>query len=358
MKYKHKLMGKRIAKLNFLLIVLGLLISGCQKEVTEIIEPSQNDAFNTNSAVSELVKQTSYNDGSEDNIIDGSSCTMLILPVTVKANGIQFTIRSEKDFSRIEKILDRFDDDDDIVEIIFPVTVVLADHTEITINDEDDLEELTEGCADDGSDDDIECIDFNYPLQISIYDADNQVSDVITINNDKQLYDFIDDLEDDEIASFNFPLTVILSDGSELNINNHDELEDALENAIDDCDEDDDNDYNDDDIEDADLINTLLNGEWIISYFFDEEDETDVFEGYVFTFFESGDMKAGKGDETINGKWESDGDDGILELELDFDDDSLLDELDDDWVVIEYDENQIDLGDEESSSERLVFKKK
>jgi hypothetical protein len=123
-------MNKMIAKINFLLVVFGLLVSGCQNEVTEIIEPSQNDAFNTNSAVSELVQRTSYNDGSDDNIIDGSSCVKLVLPVTVKANGVEFTIQSEDDYSEIEKILDRFDDDDDWVEIFFPVTVVLADHTE------------------------------------------------------------------------------------------------------------------------------------------------------------------------------------------------------------------------------------
>jgi hypothetical protein len=155
----------------------------------------------------------------------------------------------------------------------------------IIVNNEDDLEDLTEDCADDGSDDDIECIDFNYPLQISIYDADNQVSDVITINNDKQLYDFIDDLDDDEIASFNFPLTLILSDGSELNINNHDELEDALENAIDDCDEDDDSDHNDDDVDNTELKNILMDGQWEITYFFDDEDETSDFSGYYLLVF-------------------------------------------------------------------------
>jgi hypothetical protein len=285
----------------------------------------------------------------------------LVLPVTVKANGVEFTIQSEDDYSEIEKILDRFDDDDDWVKIFFPVTVVLADHTEIIVNNEDDLEDLTEDCADDGSDDDIECIDFNYPLQISIYDADNQVSDVITINNDKQLYDFIDDLDDDEIASFNFPLTLILSDGSELNINNHDELEDALENAIDDCDEDDDSDHNDDDIDNTELKNILMDGQWEITYFFDDEDETSDFSGYIFSFLDGGVAKARKGDLVTEGLWYANGDDGGLELELNFGENSPLDELEEDWDVVDMKENRIDLkdvGDDDEPDSILVFEKK
>jgi len=358
MNDKLSQMNIGIVKTVFLLVVFGLVIASCQQEVTEIIEPTDNNAFNTNSSISDLAQRTSTNDGSADNIIDGASCVELVLPVTVKANGVEITVNSEEDFSEIEKILDRFEDDDDKVEIMFPIKIILPDYTEISINDEDELEDYTEDCVDDGSDDDIECVDFKYPLEISIYNAENQVSDVLTINSDRQLYDFIDDLDDDEIASFNFPITIILSDGSEMNIKNHDELEDALESAIDDCDEDDDNDYNDDDVDDSDLIDVLLDGEWVISYFYDEEDETDVFEGYVFTFYESGEVKAKKGDEVVDGEWQSDGDDGSLELDLDFDDDSLLDDLDDDWDVIEYNENQIDLSEDDSSSERLVFKKK
>jgi hypothetical protein len=339
-----------------LLAGIFVILSGCQKEITEIIDPPEGEVFKTNTPVSDLIQRTSLNDGSFDNIIDGSSCTLIKLPISVMVNGQEILLESPKDFNKVEKIID--ESDDDKVVIAFPITVILADYSEITLNSESDLEDLVDECVENGYDDDIECVDFKYPLEIATYDSENQISNVITINNDKELHDFMDDLDDDEFASFNFPLTVTLSDGAEMTINNNDELEEVLENAIDDCDEDDDNDYNDDDIDDKDFRDALLSGEWIISYFFDDEDETDDFEGYVLTFLESGKVKAQKGDEIIEGDWESDGSDGSLELEIDFDDDSLLDELDDDWDVLAYDENQIVLGEDDSESERLELKKK
>lgn len=342
---------------NYLLLLAGIIVFlfGCQKEVTEIIDPPQGEVFDTNTPVSDLIQRTSLNDGSFDNIIDGSSCTTIKLPISVKVNGQEILLESAEDFKTVEKILDDSDDDDGKVVITFPITVILADYSEIRLNSESDLEDLVDECIEDGNDDDIECIDFKYPLEIAIYDSETQISNVITINNDKELHDFMDDLDEDEFASFKFPLTVTLSDGAEMTITNNDELEEVLENAIDDCDEDDDNDYNDDDIDDTELRDVLLNGEWIISYFFDEEDETADFEGFVLTFLESGKVKAQKGDEIIEGVWESDGSDGGFELKLDFEDDPL-DELGDDWDVLEYDENRIVLGD--SDSDRLELKKK
>jgi len=195
------------------------------------------------------------------------------------------------------------------------------------------------------------------------------VSDVLTITSDKQLYDFVDDLDDDLIAAFNFPIVMILSDSSELVINNQDQLEKALENAIDDCDEDDDsyNYYDDDDEEDGDdeeevndqeFVATLIQSKWIITSFIEENDTlTRAFEGYIFTFLDTGEAQAEKDSEVIVGSWKTSGDEDTLELELNFGEDEPFDEMNEDWYVLDYTEVRIRLGEEDDDSDTLVFER-
>jgi hypothetical protein len=343
--------------LNILMAAMGLMmLGGCQQEVTEIIQPSPADAFISDSNVTGLISRTTKNDGSFDNIIDRTSCAEIVLPVTIQINGIEIVLVSREDFKNVEDILDDLDDDDDDrVMIKFPIKVILSDHSEIMLNDEDDLEDIIEQCTEGGFDDDIECVDFKYPLSISVYDSKNQLSDVITLNDDRTLYKFIDDLEDDDFASFNFPVTLVLSDGSELVVNSQNDLEDAIDSAKDDCDEDDDNDYNDDDVDDTVFVAVLTTGNWVVTQFVEDgANETSTYTGYVFTFNVNGTVIVRKGTVSVQGTWEVDGDDGSLELELDFQDDSPLDELDDDWDVIEFNNAIIRLNDDDDS---LIFER-
>jgi len=182
-----KIMKTRFNYFTPLLIMSLFYFSGCQNEVTEIIDPPADEVFTPVSPVADLVQRTSLRDGSDDNIIDGSSCTSLVLPIIVVVNGLEITLDSKEDFYTVEHIIDKFDEDDDLIEILFPVTVILADHSELILNDEDDLEDLIDQCIEGGEDNDIECVDFKFPLSISIYDSENQLADVITIDDDKEL---------------------------------------------------------------------------------------------------------------------------------------------------------------------------
>jgi hypothetical protein len=339
----------------FLILVVGsfLFLYGCQKEIDETIEAPKKEVFTQGSSVADLVRRTVQKDGSADNIIDGSSCSSLILPVTVIVNEKEITLDTPDDFYDVELILDEFDNDDDNIEILFPVSVILSDHSELILKDEDDLEDLIDLCVEGGEDEDIECIDFKFPLNISVFDSENELSNVIIVNNDYELHEFIHDLDESDFASFRFPITILLSDGSEMTIENNDELEDIIENVIDECDEDDDNDYNDDDEEedpeDTELFVELAKGEWIISYFFNESDKTSDFAAYKFTFNADGTALADNGSNQINGTWEGKSEDsGTHELELKFGETALFVQLEDDWDVLEFDGKVIKLMDEDT----------
>lgn len=348
-----------LTKFSLLLLITLVVFTGCQEQSDEIRLPLPAEAFTVNSTEADLIKRTSLRDGSSDNILDGTSCTSLLLPVTVLVNGQEVIVATEDDLKYVERILDD-DDDDDEVNIIFPVTVVLADHSQIIVTNEDDFENLIENCIEGGDDDDIECIDFVYPIKITVYNTNNQVSNVITVNNDTEMHDFIEALEEGELVSFKFPIVVQLLDGTEITLQDNDELEDAIEDS-DDCDEDDDNDYDDDDIDDSNLVAALVNGSWRVEYFFDESDHTSEFETFTFIFNADGTALATDGVTEVEGTWATYGDDGELELDLNFGDDSPFDEITEDWEVAEFNNSLItlkdDLDEDEDDVKTLIFEK-
>lgn len=238
----------KLKNVVYLSSLVLMLIMSCQNEETEIINPSNNDIIEGNSTAANLMARMATNDGSIDNIIDYANCLEVVLPVTVTANGITITIQSVTDYSQLENILDAFTNDDDAVDITFPITVILNDYTEMVITSEQQLEALIEDCVGENEDDDdIECIDFVYPVLFSIYNTDFQVIDTVTINEDEALYDFLEDLDGSILASLDFPVSLITASGETVVVNNNEELEAAISDADGTCDEDDDYDWNDDD---------------------------------------------------------------------------------------------------------------
>ncbi len=225
-----------------------LLFTSCQDEVIEIIGPDEQETIGANSNLARLIQNTTQLDGSVDNIIDNASCLFIELPVTVSVNGVEIIIDSEEDYEVIEAIFDEFGTDEDTLEIIFPIIIVLSDYSEIEINNEDELEVFIDEClGENEQDEDIECIDFQYPVSISIYDTNFEVIETVVIEDDEALYAFIENLDGSVLASLNFPVTMVLSDGSTVEVNNNQELEMAIEEVENECDEDDDNDWDDDD---------------------------------------------------------------------------------------------------------------
>jgi len=237
---------------NFLFLPLFTLVlfNSCQNEVTDITETNSEETFTAESVLAQSMLRTTTFDGSYDNIIDSANCISVNLPVTVIVNGVTITIEDVEDYEVIEDIFDEFNDDDDNLEIVFPITIILTDYEEIFINNYDELYSFVEDClGENEDDDDIECIDFQYPINVSIFNSNFDFIETVQINNDEQLYEFIEELEGGVFASINFPVNMILADGSTLEVNSNTELQAAIEAAEDSCDEDDDYDYNDDDDE-------------------------------------------------------------------------------------------------------------
>ncbi len=333
-----------------------LMLTSCQTENLDIIPVEKTKALVADSMLTSLISSASTMDGSADNIIDNASCLSIELPVTVIVNGLEITIDSVKDYRVIEAIFNEFENDNDNLEIIFPITIVLTDYSDIVINNKEELEAFIEECNGEGEeDDDIECIDFKYPISFSVYDNDFQVIDIITIENDRELFLFIKRVREGEVfASLNFPVTMVLGDGTMLEAHNNQELQRIIEEAKDVCDEDDDNDYGDDDFTKERLDELLMSCSWIVHEFERNEDNlTEQYREYAIIFKEDDVVKVYTREGNIlTGTWSTRVTDNGALIKLEFD--TLVD-FALEWFVYDLEPGKIKLY--QAGGNKIILKK-
>ena len=215
----------------FLLISFLLMVFiSCQKEINQVIVTNQNESLQLNTAATELIQRVVENDGTADDIVDKAPCISIKLPVTVIANGVEIVINSVSDYTLIQANYDQFDDHE--LEIKYPITIILNDYSEVVVNNHDELEHYAEKCINDlNYSDEIRCLDFIYPITLSVYDSNNQFAETVNISNDEDFYKYIQQLNLESIVAINFPISVHLYTGETKIINNLTDLE-ALINSI------------------------------------------------------------------------------------------------------------------------------
>lgn len=326
-------------KVTTFLLFSFFLFTSCQNEENEVIQDSNTNSITVNSPLAGLLMRVSQNPTSNDNVLDNSSCFSVQLPVSVIVNNQQIVVSTAADYQLVQDAIDAFSDDDDLVNFIYPITLNFENFTSIIVNNPSELDDIIDECDEDDGFDEIDCITLIYPISINIYNSNNQLAETVVINSNSQLFNFLENLENNVYVAIQFPISMQNSQGQTIVINNNDELEDAIEDAIDDCDDDSNNN-----VGNNALSSILSSGTWYVSYFFDDVDETSNYSGYIFTFNSNGNVVAVKNSITINGQWSSFIDSGEEKLELNFNS-ITFEELNDDWEVVEYTSNQVRLKD-------------
>ncbi len=299
----------------FTLFLLGSIVflSSCRTEETIEIDPVLTNAIKVNSTIASLMSRTAQKDGSKDNIIDNASCLTVKFPVTVTVNGEELVIEGEDDYDMIEELFDALKDDVDTLVISYPIKVVFSDYTFEIINSDAELIELVKSCkGENEDDDDIECIDFKYPIKASFFDENSDLLDTVIIENDHQLHEFIEDIGNYTAVTINFPVKLILANGSLVEVESIKDLEEVIENADNSCDEDDDNDYNDDDCNECsvDKLKNLFDTykEFIVDEFELNGNHLEAqYSGYLFSFNSDETITVFKNGTTVAGTWEASG---------------------------------------------------
>ena len=119
------------------------------------------------------------------------------------------------------------------------------------------------------------------------------------------------------------------------------------------CDKDDDNTQQQESTAQQ-TQNTAQSGSWKITYFFDsDQNETNHFNGYTFTFKENGSLVAVNGSTTITGTWsvtdsnssDDDGGSSNTDFNIFFASPPDFEELSDDWDIISVTNSKIELTD-------------
>jgi hypothetical protein len=111
------------------------------------------------------------------------------------------------------------------------------------------------------------------------------------------------------------------------------------------------------------VITTIQSGSWRITNFVESNvDETNDFNGYVFTFDSDGTLTAENGAIVINGTWSVDDDDSSNDVDLNIFFASPPDfaELTEDWNIISTTSTKIelsDIGDVNGDTDLLTFQK-
>ena len=306
----------------FALFLICVSFLSCQKEEEEYIDETNDETITASSPLTGLLLRTSQNPGVYDDVIDGNSCASIILPVTVIANGQQLTINTPEDINLVKDIFNHFPNDTDTLEIIFPISLQLFDYSQQTINTQSELDALAGNCAINEAE--IGCLDIIYPISFFTYNSSQQQTGTVIVETDLELFTFLGNLAPDDFISLNFPISVIVENGAATQVNSHQQLQALIVECV--------ANSGGNPTEISQFEEDLTTGTWYVDYFFDDYDETDNYAGYEFNFALNGTAQVVKNGVTVNGTWALLAD---LKFDLFFGTNTPLNELDEDWEILE-----------------------
>lgn len=329
-------MSRYFKEIVLILATLSLLNTSCRQEEYAFEGTPLDQSISAGAKITGLLQNVALKDGSDDDILDGSNCISLELPLTVIIDGENYTVNDESDYYTIEALLES--SEDSIPMLVYPVFAILPDYSKQTLNNDAELQNLADNCGEE--DDDIECIDLGYPLTISLFNNKTEILKKENILNDEHFLDFLNDLDVDDLVEITFPVDLVLKDGSVINVANLQSLEDTIESYADDCDEDDDEDDDEDNEEDEineESLNSLWVSclEWEVQVFrLDILNLSALYSNYVFAPNEDGSITVTSDTETFLGTWStfSDGIGQNIMLTLNIEG---LDDFNGDWTVNE-----------------------
>ena len=327
-------------KTNFKYVLISFIFvlfcfTSCQDEISQIEDQNEQETLVPSSNLANLMSRTATNDGAIDDFLDNASCFSVELPVTIVLSDITIIIETEADLFELEDLLSNVTVDEDILDFIFPITVIFSDYSEIVIENEDELLNFIEACVEDDNDV-IECADFVYPISFSVFNSGFNLVETIVIENDEALYVFLEELEQDDntlIVSLNFPVTLEYGNGESIEVNTNEELANAIEDAEQFCEDD-----SDDCLQDEVALN-LIECPWEV-YLYTNEDVDNLDGPYIFNFNENGVLTIeGITTETHTTSWEINETDAGLELHIESF--YYYEAQFGNWLVIECDDDEL-----------------
>lgn len=329
-----------------LLIVFVFTVSSCQDEFEEVGGDNEQQTIQANSSTAGLIEKTTSFDGSYDDVVDESSCFAIKFPYTLSINGTaSITINSIEDLQDIKVTLAGLDNG--VLEISFPITITLSDHSEIVVENKEELLELARECVESATDDKIRCIDFVYPIALFTFDLNSQLTGEFVVKSDLEMRRFFSELDDNQLVSISFPIALKKSDGTEITVENNAELNAALSSAGNECERD----VLNKEILDAFLLACQLEVREVLR---DNVDSTDQYFESIMTFSQDGTVVIGGGTSApLTGTWTTQNTDSGVQLALQF---NALVDFSMTWDVYELESGVIKLY--KDGGNKIILKKR
>lgn len=235
------LQHNKILRFLLILMVAGFL-TGCQEEFFEITEPDTDTAFASSDSIAGLILKVTLKDGSFDNMIDKCSEINIEFPYSVRVRNEIIEIQSPEE---LEALQEQLQQNSKSIKIVYPVTVSFSDYSTMVVSNNGELMRIQNRYVHRKYDDDIECVDFKYPIDLDLYDTLFQRQEFRHVRNDKAFHGILKGKKD-FIFEIEYPVLMDISDSVTVEVNNNSELKHAIQNSIGTCDENDEVEFEED----------------------------------------------------------------------------------------------------------------
>ena len=206
---------------NIFLLTVLLLTLSCQKEELTVVQDQEETSFVADTQLMGLIQSVASHDGTFDDLVDQSSCFSINFPYDIVLNGKQVSISSINDLLIIKPY-------DEIVPV-FPITITTANYIDFDVVSQEVFKDYAFACANGLMyDDRITCLDFNYPVSVSLYNRDETSFETITYNHDKETFEGMEVFDEGIIATINFPVIVKMINGTNVEIQSNTELKSQI----------------------------------------------------------------------------------------------------------------------------------
>ncbi|MFT4664596.1 MAG: hypothetical protein ACI8YQ_000830 [Polaribacter sp.] len=230
---------KKLAKISMIILAMVVLFSSCGKD-DNVIEPTPTTTNNNGTANGNFLALVS--NGDEESAIDSLiECFVMNFPVNVNIpDQGEVAVNSEEElWDVIVEYFENEDEPDAYPTIVFPISVTLADGATQDVADDDALCGLYHDCYGDidepGDWDDEEpgdwdidpCFTFAYPISLS-----DGNGNTVTVNSEEDWETVFENGGDYDYFEIQFPINVVLTDGTVQEVADEDALEDLFEDCF------------------------------------------------------------------------------------------------------------------------------
>ncbi len=211
----------------FIVLIVSFFTVGCQKEYEETYFNGEDEVIIATDSIVEYIVKMTQNDGSFDDLIDDCSEICIEFPYSIKIRNEKFEISSKED---LEVIVNDYSEYANNITIDYPVTIMYSDYSEESIPNRGELNKVQHEYSTTDQTPKVS-VDFVYPVIVSVYNTLYQSFDVKNTNEDKEMYVVFNSI-DDLIVAFNYPVTILNSDGDSFDVDDNEELQIAMENSM------------------------------------------------------------------------------------------------------------------------------